>query len=65
MSRYFTQSESHSHVSSGGSTLDLAKKYFATISKVQFDSLVDVYADDLAAFGYEVDEFDLGTGWRN
>ena len=57
--------KSRLHASSGGSTFALAQKYFATISKQQFDALEDYYQIDLLAFGYSASDYDIGTGFRS
>ena len=46
-----------SHPSSGGSTEDLARHYFSTLSKGEVERLYDYYKFDFDAFGYDHKEF--------
>ena len=48
-----------SNPSSGGSSEDLAKKYFATLEHKQFLALKDLYRNELEAFGYDPDPYEL------
>ena len=43
--------------SSGGSTEDLARKYFSTLSKSEAEGLYNYYKFDFDAFGYDHKEF--------
>ena len=48
------------HVSSGGSTEELTKEYFAHLSSAQIHGLIEFYRFDLEAFQY--DPYQYGKG---
>ena len=48
---------SESHVSSGGSTKDLAKKYFSELDKTMVRKLYEFYKVDFEMFDYNPDEY--------
>ena len=48
---------SESHVSSGGSTEDLAKKYFSELDITMVKKLYDLYKVDFEMFDYSPDEY--------
>ena len=45
------------HASSGGSTEDLARKYYSSLSIEEFEGLKAWYKNDLEAFGYDAQMF--------
>jgi hypothetical protein len=49
--------EDRKHVSSGGSTFDLAKSYFSRLDTSQVQALYEYYKFDFEAFGYDHREF--------
>ena len=56
LNRAITSLKSNSsqwHVSSGGSTEDLTKEYFATIPQKVYKELVKMYEADFKAFGFD------------
>ena len=46
-----------SHVSSGGSTRDLARKYFSELDIMMVRRLYEFYKVDFEMFGYSPDEY--------
>ena len=47
-----------SNESSGGRTEDLAKKYYATLTRAQMEGIKGYYRPDFLAFNYDPDIFD-------
>ena len=48
---------SETHVSSGGSTRDLARKYFSELDIMMVRRLYEFYKVDFEMFGYSPDEY--------
>ena len=52
------QEDSHrSHVSSGGSSEDIAKRHFAKLTVAEFEAVAEFYRHDFQAFEYDPMEF--------